>query len=313
MIHRLALPLIAASLLLVAPASFAQPVVAIPPRPETLPEEQAPKEISAALRARVNEFFQYHVDSGPALRKAMDLVADDTKDEYFATGKMKVEKFHITEVSFAPGFEKAKVVLDVTREWNFYAQPKGEIVTLPMVTFWKIEDGAWRWYKDKSVESITPMGVTNMVTMGKEEELLRQKEDGTLNLPPDFNKPERLAAQAELILQQSKVDKNTVKLSVSRISEDTVTFVNGYGSVNLELYGMPDVPGLTASIEKGTLNTGENGVIHFRYDPAAAKEAGPVSPLTRNQSSFVVRLLVEPFNQMFPISVDLDKSSDSAQ
>jgi hypothetical protein len=296
--------------LLFAPCALPQ----VPPRPETIPAAEAPEAVTEALRARVNQFFQYHVEHGPALRRAMDLVAEDTKDEYFASNKMKVEKFNITDVKFAPGFQQAMVVLDVTREWNFYAQTKPEVVTLPMVTYWKIEEGEWRWYKDKSMESITPMGLSNLQTMGKLE-LLRQNPDGTVNLPPDFNKEETLLAQAQLILTQSKVDKNTVTLSLQKESEETVTFQNGYGEVNLELYGVPDIPGLSGTLEKPTLHRNENGVVHFRYsppppDPHADAEAPPA---VRIPPSFVARLVVIPHNQIFDILVKLDKGSETAQ
>jgi hypothetical protein len=46
------------------------------------PAEQA----DVALRARVTEFLQYHVDGN--FRKAYDMVAEDTKDDYFASGKI---------------------------------------------------------------------------------------------------------------------------------------------------------------------------------------------------------------------------------
>ena len=315
MMDGFAFRLISAGLLLAGPV-FAQAAQQIAPRPETLPAAEAPAPVTEALRARVDQFFQYHVEGGAALRRAMDLVAEDTKDEYFATGKMKVDKFVITDIKFAPGFEKAMVVLDVTREWNFYAQTKGDIVTLPMITYWRIESGQWLWYKEKGMESITPMGLSNLETMGKTE-LLRQNADGTINLPPDFNKQETLLAQAQLILKQSELDKNSVTLSLQQASEDSVTLVNGYGEVSLELYGLPEIPGLTASIEKAALTNGENGVVRFRYDPAAAKAAPPksdgaASPM-RIPDSFATRLVVAPFNQTFTITVRLDKGSQPAQ
>lgn len=286
----------------------------LPPRPETIPAAEAPAAVTEALRARVNQFFQYHVEHGPALRRAMDLVAEDTKDEYFANNKMKVEKFNITDIKFAPGFQQAMVVLDVTREWNFYAQAKGEMVTLPMVTYWKIEEGEWRWYKDKGMESITPMGLSNLQTMGKLE-LLRQNPDGTINLPADFNKEETLRAQAQLILTQSKLDRDTVTLSLQKESEETVTFQNGYGEVNLELYGVPDIPGLTVTLEKSTLHRDENGVVRFHYAPPAPNPHADAEapPAVRIPPSFVARLMVIPHNQIFNILVKLDKGSESAQ
>src|SRR5579864_740686 len=46
-----------------------------------------PPGIEDALRARVTEFFQYHVDGN--FRKAYDMVAEDTKDFYFKALKIQ--------------------------------------------------------------------------------------------------------------------------------------------------------------------------------------------------------------------------------
>jgi hypothetical protein len=225
---------------------------------------------------------------------------------------MKIEKFGVTDIRYAPGFDKAKVTLEVTREWNFFAQAKGDQVTIHMVTYWKVEEGEWRWYKEKGMESITPMGQSNLETMGKPA-LLQQDENGNINLPADFNKPETLLAQARLILGQSKLDKRLVTLSLDERSEDTVTFENGYGEVNLEVYGIPDIPGLSASVEKMALSAGQNGIIHFRYDPAVAAKAAEEAkeggaPPVRIPPSFSANILVSPFNQMFPVTVQLNRS-----
>ena len=89
------------------------------PAEYSVKEDSAPVEVKEALRARATEFFDYHV--GPANRRAIDLVAEDTKDYYFAVGKMEVTKFNITNVEYDKDWTKAMVTLDVTRPWTFTA------------------------------------------------------------------------------------------------------------------------------------------------------------------------------------------------
>src|SRR5208337_4156624 len=104
--------------------------------------------------ARVIEFFQYHVDG--SYRKAMDMVADETKDEYFASGKMRLKSFKLEDIKYSDKFEKATVTTTVTRDWEIRLQ--NNTVTLPMITTWKLEHGKWVWYHNKQGEWLTPMG-----------------------------------------------------------------------------------------------------------------------------------------------------------
>ncbi|HSP66803.1 MAG TPA: hypothetical protein VLN48_03680, partial [Bryobacteraceae bacterium] len=70
---------------------------------------QAPGKLEAeqALRARVTEFLQYHVDGN--FRKAYDMVAADTQDDYFNTGKVQIKGFTIDDVQFSENFTKATI------------------------------------------------------------------------------------------------------------------------------------------------------------------------------------------------------------
>ena len=53
---------------------------------------QAPPDVDQALRARVNKFYQAHVDGKP--RTAMPIVAEDTQDLWFDTDKPQVVHLH---------------------------------------------------------------------------------------------------------------------------------------------------------------------------------------------------------------------------
>ncbi|MEP6960634.1 MAG: hypothetical protein ABI995_01045 [Acidobacteriota bacterium] len=261
-----------------------------------IPESGAPADVNQSLRERADLFFKYHV--GTTNRKALDLVAEDTKDEYFTSGKMLLIKYALTDVRYMEGFTKARVVADATREWG--VQTDVVVVTLPMVTTWKIEDGKWMWYHDRLQDWNTPMGPS--AANSKPVQLLRQDENGNINLPKDFANPNTLMAQAQAILQQSKIDRDAVTLVYGKPSDEQVVFQNGYqGEVALELSSTPAVPGLTVTLAKANLARAENGIVKFHYDPPAGKETD-----THEQVQHRVQLTVQPFNQTFLITLNLN-------
>ena len=261
----------------------------------TQPESAAPPEVSQALHDRADLFFQYHV--GIANRKAMDLVAEDTKDEYFTSGKMKLMKYKLSDVRFMPGFTKARVIADATREWG--VQTDVVVVTLPMVTTWKIEDGKWVWYHDRAQDWATPMGPG--LNSAKPVELLRQDADGKINLPQNFDNPATLMAQAQAIFQQSKIDKDSITIVQGTKLDEQIVFKNGYGDVQLELGGVPNVPGLKVSLEKSALTRGEDGVVKIHYDPPARETSDSAYQMQQYQ----MRLTIQPFTQQFQINLTL--------
>ena len=77
-------------------------------------QQTPPAEAEQALRARVTEFLQYHVDGN--FRKAYDMVAEDTKDDYFNSGKVQLKGFKIDDVKFTDDFTKATVTATIVED-----------------------------------------------------------------------------------------------------------------------------------------------------------------------------------------------------
>ena len=261
-----------------------------------VPESDAPPDVAQALRDRVKQFFDYHV--GVVNRRAIELVAEDTKDYYFASGKVQFLGFKITELAFARDFQKASVRLETTQTWQI--QQYSTAATTPVVTSWKIEDGKWVWYLDNQVlmQSATPMGASapppDKASI-RPEALVNA--DGTVNLPPDFAEPTRVAAQGQAILSQGGLDKNSVTFAVGSAGQDQVTFHNGFGGqVSLELHEVPKIPGLTVKLSKTDLAKSEDGIIQFVYAPPA--DAPPTQA-----REYTLRLGLVPFNREFPIKL----------
>src|SRR5438067_1630231 len=78
--------------------------------------QTAPPEVEEALRARVTQFFQYHVDGD--FRKAFELVAEDTKDQYFGEQKIQLKTFKIQYIIYSDEFTKAEVQMSGERMWK---------------------------------------------------------------------------------------------------------------------------------------------------------------------------------------------------
>lgn len=245
------------------------------------PAQAPPPEVDQALRARVSEFLQYHVDAN--FRKAYELVAEDTKDYYFAANKVQLKDFKITGIEYSDNFTKAQVTTVITRMWRIHTEE--EKVVVPMVTSWKVENGKWVWYFDeKNNNKLMSMGESDIDAIRKNAETAQM---------PDLS-PEAMKKAAEKILKQSNVDKSQVTLATDKESVERVIFHNGYpGSVMLTANVARPVPGFSAELEKTSLGMGEDTVLELRYTPAGEPPKGP----TR------VNLRLQPFNQVFSVAV----------
>jgi len=250
--------------------------------------QEPPAQVDQALRARVTEFFQDFVDSKYA--KAFDLVAEQTRDEYFASSKANLKDFKIDEIIYSRDFTRATVNLTVKHLWRVQSQEA--IAVVPMSTTWKIENDKWVWYHEVQPGTfVTPMGPSDV-------EMVMRKPDGTISGLPKEITPEAVSAAAQKILQQSSVDKSQVTLPSDKPSSEHVIFHNGaQGSVGLELTGVPKIPGFSAKLDKAGLNFGEDAVLQIDYQPASDQDEDAVPPPA------TLFLTVAPFNQRFQVQV----------
>ncbi len=252
-----------------------------------------PPEVDQALRARVNEFFGYHV-SGKFM-KAYDLVAEDTKEYYFAVQKRLYISYTIGDITYSDNFTKATV--NVVGKTKMRPRPEFPeiIMDQPMNTTWKIENGKWVWYVSMKVDCPTPMscgpdGKPRVPTPAPPV-------DPTAPKMPDVS-AKTLHDETEQILKASKVDKPVVAMSSTSATTEQVVFHNGQpGYVRVSVFSEPKVEGFTASIEKSDLKGGEDLTVNLRYEPTSVQ---PPLALT-------VKLYVEPLGQVFPIVVKFAK------
>lgn len=259
-----------------------------------LPQSAAPDAVNQALTERVSQFLNYHI--GTANFRAMDLVAEESKETYFGAGKTVIKSFKVTNIEYASSdFNRAAVTTEVTRDMHLEGQTfEG---TSALVSNWKIEDGKWVWFLDRTNSMVTPMGVSdfsNPVDM-----LNTFTKDG--KLPEGFNTEAAMASQMSAILGQAGLDKNQVRFSWNRPGQDTITLKNAFpGEVSLSLLDQPTFPGLKIALEKAVLKPGENGVVNIEFTPQ------PGEPKAARH--FEMRLVLSPFNRHYRIILDIDPS-----
>lgn len=108
--------------------------------------QKAPPAVDEALRKRVSEFYQHHVDG--TMRKAMQLVAEDSQDAFFNAQKSRMKMFEINEIRYGKDFQDATVMTLCERE---VAVPLSgvQMMKMPVESSWKLVGGQWMWYIPK--------------------------------------------------------------------------------------------------------------------------------------------------------------------
>ena len=246
------------------------------------------KEVEQALRTRVEAFYQASVTG--KFKQALLLVTDDSVDHYLQKGSSKFDSCETVKITFASDLTSANVLEKCQGEVRFRGLTQHP--SFPITSRWKIVDGQWFWYWAEPTEAVTPFGVSKITS------------DPTRGVTPQVPDGKKVATG---MYDSIKLDRATVNLSTSRVSEDTIYLTNGLpGSISLSLPTL-NQPGLRIEADKLDVDAGEKVGIVFKYDvndPAIAcmdclkKLHGPVSAVLR----------IIPTGQIFPISINFVNS-----
>lgn len=215
---------------------------------------KAPPDVDAALRAKVTEFFDLHVQG--KFRAADKLVCEDSKDAYFDAVKRKYISFEIMKVNYDPGFQSAKVITKL--EADFVNQQFQRNWVFPLTSHWKVEAGAWCYYippMPKEVE--TPFGISKSA---------RQPKD-----PSALGTATAVAADPKLIMaqiaKQVVLSSTKMKLKGYEASTDGIEIRNGTpGPLEVTFMGH-EFPGLKITVEPATIPAGGKGQVKAEYLP----------------------------------------------
>jgi hypothetical protein len=211
------------------------------------PVEKPSPEVEQALRTRVNQFYTMLVNQD--YRKAEAMVAEDTKDYYYAGSKPVIHKFDVQSIEFSENFTHAKAITRVSEPIVMAGFPPTEI-TVNMPTLWKLENGNWCVYED-------PQKIANPTGLATKAQAAVDGAAASLKMP---QMPKELPTDPSFALGKVELDKQEVKLAPGAVETVTVSN-NADGPVRLEL-GYP-LPGIEAKLDRTELPKGEKAILTF--------------------------------------------------
>jgi len=226
-----------------------------------------------ALRERVQQFYQLQLDK--KYRQAEAMVADDTRDDYYASKKPDIKGFSIEKIQLLDGNTKAKVIIKA-KVVMLFPGAGAQIFETPTPTEWKLENGEWRWYISEEAKAASPFGRLKTTAGGAI--------DNKGQAPGGIEHPNLGALE-----EQIAIDSTAVEFSAEK-PEGTVTISNGLpGPITLRIDPHADtIKGLTVKADKMTINSGEKSVVTFHREGS-----GPLSDF--------VQITAQPFSKVFTI------------
>ena len=252
--------------------------------------DKAPPAIDEALRARVTEFYQLY-EAGK-FKQAFTMVADDSQDAFFGSGKEDLKSCSTAKINYSDNFTRAAVVETCKMNWAVH----GESVTssVPITTNWKVVDGQWYWSYVKPTAVRSPFSPTGSIPLPA---------DAPAGASPSML-PKDPAAEARNILGQVTIDKDTVTLRADQGSKDQVQVKNDMpGTVSLSLDPSP-LPGLKITSKKTDISQHEVGVVEFEYNPDN-NDIACSDCAKRVEGGVTFTIHIMPTNQAFPVTIKL--------
>jgi hypothetical protein len=246
------------------------------------PFDKPPAGVDEALRDRVTQFYQAHVDK--KFRAAEAFVAEDTRDYFYETPKPAFLSFRIDRITYSENFTRAVVEMVCKRRLDkpIPGMAPDTVMELPLKDNWKLDHGAWFWFVDARAGVETPFGT-------------RKPGPGTSTGPAPAL-PATLPS-VEDFQNAVKADKQEVILTSKQLSTDEIRLENsapGVVKLLMHMQGAPP-PGFKVVLDRNELKPGDRARLTFTFTPR--ENTGPVQ--TR------LWVTVEPMNQVIPISIDV--------
>ncbi len=263
------------------------PVIAITAWAQQQPAQPA----AEALRDRVRQYYQLMVEK--KYRQAEAMVAEESKDDYYAGQKPEIKAFEITMLDLQTE-TTAKVTIRI-KVLVLMPGAGAQIFDVPSATYWKLENGAWNWYIPAETKGLTPFGKmqpNSAAGTGTGMDMKGAAPGGIDN--PDIG----------ALINQIKLDQTSVSLSAQEPSR-TVTITNGLpGPLDVSL----DPHSLTSKLFQveltpSHLEAGAKGVITIRRRPEP-RLSGDAKPQPAGKQKDVIIVTTEPLHRTFNIQVE---------
>ena len=250
------------------------------------PFQSAPPKVEAALRARVGQLYTLFQQG--KFRQAEELVAEDSKDTFYMSNKVRHLGFEIKSVSFSPDVKEATVLVTLQMVMPMMGSKP---LPFPVASKWRQVEGEWylyyRQYKPGDTVQ-TPFGPKKISADSERLGIFANMEKG-----PDLASLRRMykVSAKELRFPSSAPGRITQEITVTNRSK---------GRLSLERQ-TKDIKGVEMSIAPEEAGPGEKIKASFTYIPAVQQQG-------RNHK---VRFAISPISQRFSIDLIFEKSQAS--
>jgi hypothetical protein len=243
--------------------------------------DKPPQDVDDALRARIKQFYDYHV--ARKYRLAEQLVAEESKDDFYVLSKPELQQYKIGGIEYSDKFAKAKVVI-VGAMPVLLPMAGGKIMDLPFASYWKVENGTWCWYYNKEAASVTPFGKVKSPGETKPGE-------GPTSLPNAATMtPEQLIGQVQSAL---KIDRTSINVTPGKPQTIKVTnTLPGPAHLSIECPAKPIAQtGIIAKFDKSDLKGNDSATLTFTIDSNTPLGAVPLQ-ITVSPTNQILNLMV---------------------
>lgn len=221
---------------------------------------KASPDVEAALRKNANAFFEMQVTK--KFGGAVKYVAEDSLDTYIGSEKDSCFSIEIMRINYNDSFDDAIVTILCTR--GMATPVGGGRVTMPTTTYWKIENGEWKWYTPKAEGRtggddyvMTPFGPVPSRTPDMVEGAKPDRKDSKLT-------PQTSVEQLKAPL---KTNPKKVILRADEASTAVAEVHNSFPGLLKISVSWVGLKGLSATLDRDELNTGENAKVTISYEP----------------------------------------------
>lgn len=240
------------------------------------PFHRPPAGVDEALRARVKEFFGYHVTG--EFRKAEAMVAEDTKDYFYTHNKPKYLGIEISKIDYSDDFQRATVLVlceQYVKMPGFLDKP----IKIPTPSAWKLENGIWVWWVDPASLGRSPFGQMH-------EGPKPGQSPGAPGAAPITR--ETAPTSVDFLFKQVKLDRNQVTL---KPGESATINISNNAPGAMTVSSRSKLTGIEYSFDKPTLQQGEKATMTIKA-VAGAKSA-------------TLDLEVNPIAQILPVQITI--------
>lgn len=221
---------------------------------------KASPDVEAALRKNADAFFEMQVTK--KFGGSVKYVAEGSLDAYIGSEKDSCLSIEIMNITYNDAYNEA--IVTILCERGMATPVGGGRVTMPTTTYWKIENGEWKWYTPKYEGRtggddyvMTPFGPVPSKTPDMAEGAKADRKD--TKLTPQVS--------VEQLKAPLKTNPRTVILRADEPSTAVAEVHNSFPGLLKVSVAWVGLKGLNAKIDRDELNSGENAKVTISYEP----------------------------------------------